>query len=189
MTNMTTAEMIAEYNALTGKNVKKFSSRAAGEKQLEKARYVAGLLDKMGEAARLEFVNAYGTDVCPVCGIHLSNGVLKHGVDGVKNETHEFHCMGCGAEFGPELKAKNDKLAEATSRSWSDSSVAAKRSQRDGVTVDFNGQEPKAYKSVRAAFNDLNLPDSKHIRFRMSLKVNKVGAFEHAGTVFNFKIV
>lgn len=35
---MTTQEMIAEYNKLTGKNIKKFSSRAAGEAQLAKAR-------------------------------------------------------------------------------------------------------------------------------------------------------
>lgn len=35
---LTTAEMIAEYNALTGKSIKKFSSRAAGEKQLSAAR-------------------------------------------------------------------------------------------------------------------------------------------------------
>lgn len=36
--DLTTAEMVAEYNALTGKAIKKFSSRAAGEKQLAAAR-------------------------------------------------------------------------------------------------------------------------------------------------------
>ena len=36
--DLTTAEMVAEYNALTGKSIKKFSSRAAGEKQLAAAR-------------------------------------------------------------------------------------------------------------------------------------------------------
>lgn len=35
---MSTAEMLAEHNALTGKNTKRFASRAAGEKQLAKAR-------------------------------------------------------------------------------------------------------------------------------------------------------
>lgn len=35
---MTTAEMVAEYNLLTNKNIKKFSSRAAGERQLAKTR-------------------------------------------------------------------------------------------------------------------------------------------------------
>lgn len=33
----TTAELVAAYNALTGKNIKKFSSRAAGEKQVAAA--------------------------------------------------------------------------------------------------------------------------------------------------------
>lgn len=36
--DMKTAEILAEYNGLTGKNVKKFSSRKAGEKQLTAAR-------------------------------------------------------------------------------------------------------------------------------------------------------
>ena len=31
---MTNADMVAEYNRLTGKTIKKFSSRAAGERQL-----------------------------------------------------------------------------------------------------------------------------------------------------------
>ena len=36
ISEMTTAEMVAEYNKLTDKSIKKFSSRAAGEKQLAK---------------------------------------------------------------------------------------------------------------------------------------------------------
>lgn len=35
---MTTAEMLAEYNSLTGKNTSKFASRAKGEEQLLAAR-------------------------------------------------------------------------------------------------------------------------------------------------------
>lgn len=38
ISDMTTAEMLAEYNALTGKTVTKFASRARGEAQLENAR-------------------------------------------------------------------------------------------------------------------------------------------------------
>lgn len=40
---MTTAAMVAEYNSLTGKSIKKFSSRSAGEKQLEAARTKVGV--------------------------------------------------------------------------------------------------------------------------------------------------
>lgn len=36
--NMTTAEILAEFNELTGSNLKRFSDRAAGEKRLAKAR-------------------------------------------------------------------------------------------------------------------------------------------------------
>lgn len=39
---MTNAEMLAEYNQLTGKTVKRFATRAAGEKQLAKARINGG---------------------------------------------------------------------------------------------------------------------------------------------------
>ena len=41
----TTAELIAKYNELTGKSIKKFSSRAAGEKQ------VLAAMDKKAHAA------------------------------------------------------------------------------------------------------------------------------------------
>lgn len=38
ISEMTTAELVAEYNEKTGKNIKKFSSRAAGEKQVANLR-------------------------------------------------------------------------------------------------------------------------------------------------------
>lgn len=52
---MTTKEMIAEYNRLTGKNIKKFSSRAAGEKQLIAARKKHGP-EKVETVGRAEAV-------------------------------------------------------------------------------------------------------------------------------------
>jgi len=53
----------------------------------------------------------------------------------------------------------------AIAASWTDSETAAKRAQRHAVRV--AGQE---FRSVRAAFAALNLPMSKHIKFRMELK-------------------
>ena len=50
LTDMTNAEMVAEYNALTSKSIKKFSSRAAGERQLNDAR-LASLRTAAIEAA------------------------------------------------------------------------------------------------------------------------------------------
>ena len=43
VTTATTAQLVAEYNRLTGKSIKKFSSRAAGEKQVQK------LIDALAE--------------------------------------------------------------------------------------------------------------------------------------------
>lgn len=48
---MTTAELIAEYNQRKGKSIKKFSSRAAGEAQVEAARNASGETTKTGSAS------------------------------------------------------------------------------------------------------------------------------------------
>ena len=55
--------------------------------------------------------------------------------------------------------------AEGIAASWNDPEVAAKRMTRNSVVA--NGEE---FKSVRAAFYALGLPDNKHIAFRMKLK-------------------
>lgn len=45
-----TAQLVAEYNRLTGKSIKKFSSRAAGEKQVQ------ALIDKLTASDQLAVV-------------------------------------------------------------------------------------------------------------------------------------
>lgn len=47
--SMTTSQMVAEYNALTGKAITRFSSRAAGERQLARARAVHTTQEKSME--------------------------------------------------------------------------------------------------------------------------------------------
>ncbi|HEY6020839.1 MAG TPA: hypothetical protein VIY48_13355 [Candidatus Paceibacterota bacterium] len=56
ITEMTTAEMVAEYNQLTGKSIKKFSDRKTGERQLESARKTAEIksLFAAGGAAEVQ---------------------------------------------------------------------------------------------------------------------------------------
>lgn len=195
MKDMTTAQILAEYNALTGQDVKKFASRAVGEKRLAEARakYVKPMIEDLEEInLRIEddrLTENYGTTTCPHCGVHLSNGVGYHGMeDGegkkIKLEKHEYYCMGCGGEFGPELKTKNIKLSDAIAESWNDPVVTAKRTTRNKVTV--NGTE---FKSVRDAFAACGLPMGKHIKFRMSLKETQAETFEFNGTRFDFKIV
>lgn len=62
-------------------------------------------------------------------------------------------------------EATHAKRAAGTARSWQDPVVAAMRSKRYGVTVD--GQE---FRSVAQAFGALNLPMSRHIKFRGELR-------------------
>lgn len=131
--SMRTKDMIAEYNALTGKSITRFSSRAQGERQLAKARIV--------HQERTQFFQ----------------------------------------EKTMEVQAKNEARSAAVAASWSDDTVRQARSQRNGVLVD-NEYE---YRSVRAAFKDLNLPLGSHIKFRMTLK--QLGEAEFGG--HKFKLV
>ena len=201
ITEMTAAEMIAEYNALTGKSTKKFSSRAAGERQLAAARAndpkqlptateeeVNHLFNRETNVTEEHFVPELGISHCPHCGIHLQNGYTTNTAQRYDNQPlldkHEYMCLGCGEEFGPLIKGRSAKRSHAIARSWFDAEVAAKRSRRDHVAV--NGVE---YRSVLAAFKALNLPIGQHIKFRMALKEAGTGVYEHDGKEYEFNLV
>lgn len=69
---------------------------------------------------------------CPNCKIHLSNGYQTHeGLleDGCKgNKTHEYLCLSCDHEFGPELPVRAPaptKVATGAKQVVSNVSVAA----------------------------------------------------------------
>lgn len=93
-------------------------------------------------------------------------------------------------EFKAQMFGGNERKsnAAAIAQSWQDPAVYNARLKRDGVAVTANGKTSE-FKSVRAAFAALNLPDSKHIRFRMKLKEAKSATFEWAGTSYRFDIV
>lgn len=76
-------------------------------------------------------------------------------------------------------------LSAAIAASWNDPLVAQKRMTRHGVTVTCNGSSAE-YKSVRAAFGALGLPDAKHIRFRMLVKEHGSAVFEFNGEKYHF---
>lgn len=63
--------------------------------------------------------------------------------------------------------------AEGVSASWQDPTVAAARQARH--TVQVNGH---LYRSVRAAFKALELPDNKHQAFRKQLVAQGKAEFE-----------
>lgn len=179
--DMTTAELVAEYNALTSKSIKKFSSRAAGEKQVEKARehYFANARKEAAEA--IESVAQYrqDRDGCPAC--HATEDQTYAGLEGTVAGSR-FFCHRCGTEYTEEGKIYNRAAASASrsaaiANSWKDPEVAAIRAKRLHVVVD--GQE---FKSVHAAFVALNLALSAHIRVRMQLRQAK--SLTYAGHLF-----
>lgn len=90
------------------------------------------------------------------------------------------------AKTTPKVGAKSGlTLSQAIAASWADPSVAAARMTRHGVVVTCNGSTGE-FKSVRAAFSALGLPDSKHIRFRMKVKELGQAIFEHEGQKYHF---
>lgn len=185
--DMTTAEMVAEYNALTGKSIKKFSSRAAGERQLTAAR-AAQPQQEPTVTEEQHHIPELQLSHCPCCGIHLSNGYTTNTDQRENNlpllDKHEYMCLGCGGEFGPLIKGRSEKRSVAISNSWNDAEIAAKRSRRDHVMA--NGS---VYRSVRAAFVALKLPMGQHIKFRMALKESGTGVYEHDNKEYEFTLV
>ena len=92
----------------------------------------------------------------------------------------------------PEPVRGDASNSAGVAASWADPAVKAARTTRNGVTVTLDaedGTEVFEYKSTRAAFEAHDLPDGKHIRFRMKLKASKAEMFEHEGKKYFFKIV
>lgn len=86
------------------------------------------------------------------------------------------------------LTAAERKSASAgIAASWTDPDVYAARLTRQGTFVTV-GKKTHEYNSVRAAFEALGLPISKHIRFRMKLKEAGEMAFQHDGKEYHFQI-
>lgn len=174
ITSMTTAEMVAEYNSLTGKSIKKFSSRAAGEKQLQAAR-AQGTLP--GTTVKQD------GSCCPQCG--REHDQTYAGAEGTAAAERLF-CHHCSTEYYPDgrvykAQPSSKQRAESTRRSWSDKAVHDRRSLKQRVQV--NGEE---YRSVLAAFLALGLPASKHIKFRAQLKAAGALAWDEK---FHFVVV
>ena len=53
-----------------------------------------------------DLIDTYGTQLCPHCNIHLSNGAASEDSEHPKHEKYLHVCLGCGEEFGPELEKK-----------------------------------------------------------------------------------
>lgn len=196
--DMTTAEMVAEYNTLTGKSIKKFSSRGAGEKQLAKAREAnpqPTVVEKTMSKAKPEAKKTeakkpfnYAVDGCPNCG--ATEDQTYAGEEGTTAEERNF-CHHCSTEYWRETgkiykaPAKSEKRSTAISESWNDPKIAAKRARRDNVEVKGVG----IFRSVCEAFKVLHLPMNQHIKFRMSVKEAGTGTFKHGDKSYKFALV
>lgn len=187
---MTTTEMVAEYNALTGKSIKKFSSRAAGEKQLAKVRSEVSSTSQAAADVAVEKKGFdYAVDGCPGCG--ATEDQTAAGLDGTIAGDQRNFCHHCSTEYWRDTgkiykaPAKSVNRSKSISESWNKPEVAAKRARRDNVKVSGSG----VFRSVLEAFKSLNLPQSKHIKFRMALKQVGSGVFEYGGKTYEFTIV
>lgn len=195
---MTTAEMVAEYNTLTGKSIKKFSSRAAGEKQLAAAR--AANQPEMEETVNEQSWKDLNWEQklalwkserrCPHCG-DKDNGVTAAGEEGTVAGENRSFCHICSTEFDNETgkvynaPAKSVTRSKAISESWADKKIAEKRARRDNVAVKGVG----TFRSVCEAFKKLNLPLNQHIKFRMTVKTDGTGVFKTGDKEYHFTLV
>lgn len=187
-----TAELVAFWNAKSDKPVKKFADRATAEKRCIS---LLAALEALAEDHSNKASEAWeDLNVRPV--VHAPRQVT------VKPEVEEESTEELSdEEFEAKMKAEiaggvEKKEARSNSAgiaaSWTDKKVFEARMKRDGVSVEWNGVgglHLEEFKSVRAAFAALALPDSKHIRFRMKLKESKVAVFPWAGVDYTFKIV
>jgi len=112
ITEMTTNEMVAEYNKLTGKSIKKFSDRKAGERQLAAARSMADTKKLLG-----------GKPTTPA--------------PEAKKETV---ATPKAAAKKPQPRVNIDSRSTAIANSWQDKKIAAKRAERSNVSVAGHGQ-------------------------------------------------
>lgn len=197
--DLTTAEMVAEYNTLTGKSIKKFSSRAAGEKQLAAAR-AANQPQQQEEIVteqswkdlswEQKLALWHSERRCPHCG-DKDNGVTAAGLDDTVAGQNRSFCHICSTEFDNETgkvynaPAKSVTRSKAISESWADKKIAEKRARRDNVMVEGVG----TFRSVCEAFKKLNLPLNQHIKFRMTVKKDGSGVFETGNKTYEFKLV
>lgn len=218
VTEMTTAELVAEYNELTGKSIKKFSSRAAGEKQVQNARdehkgsnKLASLVSGSSPAVDPEKVTTrvkdgkrvekpvkpakepkikfdFATTGCPSCKKGLNGNVTAAGQEGTVAGDKRAFCHECGTEFWTET-GKTYNAPSSANRS----EAIAKTWEDPAVKAKRSKRDNvkcngAVFRSVLDAFRKLRLPVHKHIKFRMVLKELGTATFEHDNKQYEFEL-
>lgn len=177
-----TAELVTFYNAHNvEKPVTKFSDRKTAEKRV--IALIEALAAIEGEAKEEAARVWEDENVRPVV-VHKARKIAEK----VEVNLEEVSDEEAEKIVKASLETSKKSNAAAIAKSWHDADVYNKRLTRNGVLVEVNGKSNE-FKSTRAAFAALNLPDSKHIRFRQKLKAEKVAIFEWVGVSYKFTII
>lgn len=92
------------------------------------------------------------------------------------------------AKHEPEdTPAATAPSAESVAASWANPEVHSARTTRNHVIVKYEGKE-ETFRSVRVAFEELNLPMEKHIKFRTKMKKAGSMPFVWAGVEYLFEV-
>lgn len=197
-TEATTKELVAFYNAHNvDKPVAKFADRKTAERRVKAVLdSLAIIADQGGDHDdTTAIVDADVTVHQTRASRVVTEEFVSPNADVPEDEITEEQALAELAamrEASKTSKTKTSKssgltLSMAIAASWNEPGVKEKRMTRNGVLVTVNGKTGD-FKSVRAAFAELGLPDSKHIRFRMLVKKEGVAIFEHNGIKYKFTL-
>lgn len=189
ITTASTADLLAFYNVLAEKEVKRFSDRKTAERR------VLALL-----AAREELAAApakeekaeptWNGEGCPFCGD--KHDQTANGAEGTYSGDNQTFCHSCESAYDNATGRKckvfsaepSSVRSAAVAATWTDPQVAALRSARMKVMVG-----DLVFGSVKKAFLHFQLPLAKHIKFRGQLRDAKQLTFSHGGEEYHFKLV
>jgi len=179
MTNfneMSASALVEFYNTHAEKPVSRFADRKTAIKRCE----------ALNVAESEPEVSGCGHSHCPGCGIHLSNGVLDFdsavesaGSRAKADQSLEWSCMGCGAEWGAVRYASrgNGNNSEGVAASWNDAEVRKARSTRDAVIVDGKSVFPSMPRACAALGIQFTTKMRKELKAARELTV---GSFHFA---------
>lgn len=191
-----TADLVAFYNANSGsKPIKKFADRRTAETRVIALIESLNALDEPSNESPIPDAKPR-EEVPSDVKTHKARAVVKKAeptqeeLDAMTDEEYEAFVKSglndsanCVVQNGTPSHRRSN--SEGIAKSWDNKEVAQKRLTRNGVMVEGVGE----FKSVRAAFAALGLPDSKHIRFRMKLKEAGRLNFEFGNKSYTFQII
>ncbi|EFG3743293.1 hypothetical protein BOU83_005034 [Escherichia coli] len=191
-----TADLVAFYNANSGsKPIKKFADRRTAETRVIALIESLNALDEPSNESPIPDAKPR-EEVSSDVKTHKARAVVKKAeptqeeLDAMTDEEYEAFVKSglndsanCVVQNGTPSHRRSN--SEGIAKSWDNKEVAQKRLTRNGVMVEGVGE----FKSVRAAFAALGLPDSKHIRFRMKLKEAGRLNFEFGNKSYTFQII